>query len=223
MDGLFWYLVRYIRCQPKYNTQNGLLFVISHSCICLNKNYLLLIFSSTPALSSRLLITPSSHQWPSCSQKEEALSRPNTSEPYHFPSTRPFLKHWGIVQMHGLQPLPPNFHFFSPLQKGWIWSEPIGVWIMKGLPGAGRGPVIPHTGGLGFWVGFGWEPLLRDACTHVSSWQPLPKSKARHRRCMYYMKIQWDPNFKHFSATDSQKGLILYTSVIVSLLSSVYT
>lgn len=84
-------------------------------------------------------------------------------------------------------PLPPNFHFFLPCRTGWIWSGPIGVWIMKGLPGAGRGPVIPRTGGVGFWVGFGWVSLLRDACTHVSLWQPLPKSEARPRRCMYYI------------------------------------
>lgn len=99
-----------------------------------------------------------------------------------------FLKHWGIVQMQGLQPLlPSNFHFFPPCRKGWIWSGPIGVWIMKGLPGAGRGPVIPHIGGVGFWVGFGGVSLLCDACTHVSLWQPLAKSKARLSCCMYYI------------------------------------
>lgn len=92
--------------------------------------------------------------------------------------------------------LPISISF--PLQKGWIWSGPIGVWIMKGLPGAGRGPVIPRTRGLGFWVGFGWVPLLRDACTHVSLWQPLPKSKARHRCCMYYIEIQYRTQLQTF-------------------------
>lgn len=100
-------------------------------------------------------------------------------QPFTLQTKRPLFKHWGIVQMHRLQPLPPNFHFFPPtLQKDWIWSGPIGVWIMKGLPVAGRGPVIPRTGELGFWVGFGWVPLLCDACTLMCTCDSLyPNSR----------------------------------------------
>ena len=130
--------------------------------------------------------------------------------------------------MHGLQPLPPNFHSFPPpLQKGWIWSGPIGVWIMKGLPGAGRGPVIPRTRGLGFWVGFGWVPLLRDACTHVSLWQPLPKSKARHRRCMYYINVQyrtWTQRLYYCrnASLHTTGAHALYISICITLIFCIY-
>lgn len=60
----------------------------------------------------------------------------------------------------------------------------------------------PHQGSGFFWVEFEWVALLRDACTHVSLWQPLPKSKGRHRHCVYYIEIQYK-TFKHFNATES--------------------
>lgn len=55
----------------------------------------------------------------------------------------------------------------------------------------------PHRGS-GFLGGVWMSTLLRDACTHVSLWQPLPKSKARHRSCMYYIEIQYRTRLQTF-------------------------
>ena len=81
----------------------------------------------------------------------------------------------------------------------------------------------PSPGEWGFWVGFGWVALLRDACTHVSLWQPLPKSKARHRRCMYYIEIQYRTQIQTFLVlqkcffSQTNGAHVVYISTCVAL------
>ncbi len=89
-----------------------------------------------------------------------------------------FKKPASIVQMHGTTTLP--FPFFPLPRK--IWSEFIGVCIMRRLRWAERGRVIPRTEGQAFWGSWLSTPALWCMHSCVPATTPS-KSKVllRHR------------------------------------------
>lgn len=131
-------------------------------------------------------------------RKPAAADTSCTTESDHFPSVRPFLKHWVIVQMQGLQTRPSQFPFLPPpaerldlIRTHWCVDN-------EGVTGRWERPGnSPHRGSGflgGVWVSTP-APWCMHSCELVTAFTQI---QGQTWRLHVLYRYSTKPSFKHF-------------------------